>query len=109
MPLMHETSADAPWAAVQVFVVAPDGEVGAPIVQPQRNIPGGVREIEAYDASFLMPSFGDRRHIQRLTRNVVHASQQNERDRVSFPLNHRMDIFVAQASLIWARPKFEQR
>ena len=80
MPLMHEASADAPWAAVQVFVVAPDGEVGVPIVQAQRNITGGVREIEAYDASFLMSRFGHGLQIQSLTRNVVHASQQNESD-----------------------------
>ena len=60
MPLVHEAAADGAGARVQILVAAPHGEVGIPIVQLQRHIADGVREVEA-DARAGAARRGDQR------------------------------------------------
>ncbi len=47
MPLVHEAAADGAGAGIEIFVAAPHGEVGIPVVQVQRHIADRVREIDA--------------------------------------------------------------
>ena len=48
MPLVHEAAADGAGAGVEILVAAPHGEVGVPVVQVQRRVADGVREVEAH-------------------------------------------------------------
>src|SRR5436309_585864 len=46
VPRVHETAPHSPRAGVEVFVGAPDGEVHVPVVERQRNIADGVRQVQ---------------------------------------------------------------
>ena len=50
MALVHEGAAQRAGAAIQVLVAAPDREVGARIVQCQRQVADGMRQVEATGA-----------------------------------------------------------
>ena len=52
---VHEAAADGAGPGVQVLVVAPHGEVGAAVVQGDRDVADRVREVEADEAALRVP------------------------------------------------------
>ena len=64
VPLVHEAAADGAGTRVQILVAAPDGEVGIPIVQLQRHVADGVREVEAHARAGAARRGDQRRQVQ---------------------------------------------
>ena len=56
---VHEEARDGAGARVEVLVVAPGGEVDAPLVQLEVNIANSVREVPAYQDAFGVRVGGD--------------------------------------------------
>ena len=59
--LVHEAAADRAGAGIQVLVAAPDGEVGAGVVQRERHVADRVREVEADAAAVALRGRRDTR------------------------------------------------
>ena len=81
MALVHERAAQPSGSGVQVLVVAPDGEVGAGIVQGELQIPHPVGEIEPRHAPALMRRAGQRGRIERLAAEEVRRPDEEQRNR----------------------------
>ncbi len=78
MPLVHEAAADGTGPCIEVFVAAPHGEVGIPIVQLQGRVADGMGEIHA-DPGADTARRGDQRfHVERLSGEILHARQQHQ-------------------------------
>ena len=107
--LVHETPSHTSRTPIQIFVAAPNCKIGAPIVQPQRNVPRGVGEIESNDAAFLVPRSGDASNIECLTGDVIHPAKQNDGDRMPFAVDEQIDIFLAHAGFAGTRLQLHQR
>src|SRR5258706_2074273 len=82
VPLVHEGAAEPARTRVQVLVVAPDGEVSAPIVQSELQVADAVREVEAGDASALVGRPGQLRDVERLAADEVRRPEQQQCSRV---------------------------
>ena len=73
---------DGAWAAVEVLVAAPDGEIAAPLsCRLQREVAHGMREIEADDAAHAAARAAVMaRKIERLAGAVLDAGEHHQRD-----------------------------
>src|SRR6185312_17390819 len=80
MTFVHERATDRAGPAVEVFVAAPDREVGAAVVQSQRQVADGMGEVEAYGAAMPVRECGDCLEVERLPGAVLHAGQHHQRD-----------------------------
>ena len=78
--LVHEAAADRARSRVEVLVAAPDGEIGAPVVQRERHVADRVRKIEADARSRALRRVAIARGRARSPVQVLHARQQHERD-----------------------------
>src|SRR5208282_2700091 len=94
--------------AIEILVAAPDSKVHFPIVQRERQISGGMCKIEADNASVRMTGLRDLSHIERLPGSVVHTAKQDQRNRVSLPLEQRQDVFFTDDRFASSRGKFNQ-
>ena len=77
---VHETAADRARPGIHVFVVAPHCEVGAAVVQLQRQIADRMRQIEADDGTGGMAETRDFFQIERLSGAVLHAGPYDQRE-----------------------------
>src|ERR1700728_5095080 len=109
MSFVDKTFSNASRTSVQIFVVAPDREIGPPVVQPQRYISDVMGQIESDDASLSLPGSGDFFHVERLSGDVVHSPNEDQRNRVAFLFDQRLDILIAQAGFALPGHEFEQR
>ena len=57
--LVDKAAADPAGPRIQVFVRAPGRKIDPPIVEPQLDISGRVRKVEADDGAGFVPGFGD--------------------------------------------------
>ncbi len=80
---------------IQVLVSAPDGEIRAPLVHAERDIAGGMGEIEADGAPLFVTKPGDLGHVEDLAGVVLHARQHDEGDGLAFPLEDVANVFFA--------------
>ena len=94
MPLMDEASADGTRTGVQVFVAAPDGEIGINVVQGMRHVADGVREVESGHASGAMCRLRNSIEVECLPRPVLHARPEDERNLAAMLLEVRFDRFL---------------
>ena len=76
---MHETAGHRARSGVHVLVVAPDGEVGAGIMQAQRQVAGSVGMVEADHRAGGVAQAHDLRHVERLPGAILHARPQHQR------------------------------
>ena len=79
MPFVHEAAADGARSGIEIFVAAPDREIGAPVVQFQRRIADGVREIQAHRRAGAARGGDQRGQFHGLSREILNAGQQNQR------------------------------
>src|SRR5256885_14121686 len=78
-------------------------------MKSQLQIAGGVRQIEADYAASRVTGASDALHIKRLTCGVVHASQNDQGDLVSFALDYGFDVVLANARFAGAWNQLNQR
>ena len=109
MAFVHEASANAPRAAIQVFVAAPRREIDIPLVQLQWQIPRGVRHVKSDHASFGVARLGDAIAIKRLPAVIIHAREKNQGDPLAFRFDQRLYIFCADVCFAGAWTDFDQR
>jgi hypothetical protein len=91
---MHEATRDGAGSGVQVFVVAPDREVGARVVNRERHVADRVREVEADTAAVALCGRRVRSEVEPFAGEILHAGQQHERDALAVLREQR---FVARA------------
>src|SRR5271167_190247 len=99
MSFVHEEAADRAGAGVEIFVAAPYGEVGVPIVQTQLRIADCVCKIEAYGRTNSPRRRDQRFQIQRLTGEILDARQQDQRQTGSRLEDSIDQILGSQAAL----------
>src|SRR5437868_5153709 len=97
MPIVNKTTSYASRAAIQVLIAAPHCKVAVPVMKSQLQIAGGVCQIKANHAASGVTGASDTRDIKRLACGVVHASQHDQRDLVSFALDYVFDVVLANA------------
>ena len=105
---MNKAASYAAWPTVEILITAPHSEVGPPIVKMQRNVSGSMGQIESDNAALPMPGLGDGLHIESLARRIIHATEQDQSDGVTLPLDHVLHIFIAQAKFSFPRPQLQQ-
>ncbi len=89
---MHEAAADGAGTGIEILVAAPDGEVGIPIVQLQRGIADGVREVDADVGADPARRRDQRRHVEQLSGEILHAGQKHQTQAGAFPFDARDHI-----------------
>src|SRR5688572_11585322 len=77
---MHEGAGQRAWTAVEVFVAAPGGEVRVAVMQCQRRIADGMREVEAADGTSPLCGTDDPWQVEGLAGAVLHTRPQYQRD-----------------------------
>ena len=101
--LVDEAAGDGAGPAIEVLVRAPAGEIDVPVVQCQRHVARGMGQIPADHAAVAVCGGGDPLHVEDLTREEVHARQQNQRDLLAQLLEQRLDRLAAQRVLVCQR------
>src|SRR5882757_5280150 len=84
MTFVHKAAADRTRSAIEIFVTAPHCEVDVPIMQTQRHIADGVRQIESHYTALLLRYAGDGGELKILTAEILHAGQQHRGNAGSF-------------------------
>jgi hypothetical protein len=80
VPLVHEAAADRAGSGVQILVTAPHGEVGRAVVQRERGVADGVRQVEAGEAAVRVRGARNARNVEGLPGAELHARPPDERD-----------------------------
>jgi hypothetical protein len=78
MAFVHEDAADRTGSGVDVLVVAPGGEVGAGVMQSQRQVAGGVRAVEADRRALCLRKPRDFLQVEGLAGAVLDARPQHQ-------------------------------
>ncbi len=60
-------------------------------------IPSSVREIKSNNASLATPRLRDFLQVEGLSGGVVHPAEKDQRDRIAFAVNERVDVFITKA------------
>ena len=94
VPLVDERAGDRARPGVEIFVGTPDGEIDIPIVQRERDIAGGMCEIDPDDATALLRQGRDSRDIEELAGEKIHSGEKNERDLIAVFFEQRFDVFL---------------
>ncbi len=105
---MDETAADGAGARVQILVAAPNGEVGAGVVDRERHVADRMGEIEADAAAVPLRRRSVRGEVEPLARQILHAGQQNERDALALFREQRLVPLTVELEAARARPDLEQ-
>ncbi len=103
MPLVDEDRADRARSAVEVLVRAPDGEIDVVVVERERDVAGGVRELPADDRPDLVGRRRQPPDRQRLTGREVDAVEQDEREARAVLGDRALEVLDADRVL--ARPR----
>ena len=77
MPLVHKQSGNRSGPSVDIFIVAPGGKVYVPVVQLQRDVPGGVCHVPANGDAEGVRVCGDGLDVEVLTRVVLDAGEED--------------------------------
>ena len=100
----HEQPADRSWATVEIFVRAPEGEVGPPIVKAVWHRADRVRAIPPEEDSSLPSPAREALHVEQLPTPVDHRRQNRHRNLVG----HRIeDGPLIERPPVLARDQFE--
>jgi hypothetical protein len=73
VPFVHEAAGHRAGPGVHVLVVAPDREIGADVVQAQRQVADGMCQVEADHRAGGMAQARDFREVEGLPGAVLHA------------------------------------
>ena len=103
---MDEDAAEGARAAIEVLVGAPEGKVGSVVMQVQAQVARAVRQIEADARSDSVPSARHRLLVECLAGEVIHVSQQHERQGGALPLDGRQQVLGPQCVLPGPRADF---
>ncbi len=76
MALVDEAAADGSGAGIQIFVAAPDSEIRVIVMQSERHVADGVREVESDDATNEVSRTRDAWEIKRLSGAELHPGPQ---------------------------------
>ena len=108
VPVVHEAAGDGARSRVQVLVGAPDREIHIPVVQCERHVAGGMREVEP-DRN-AAPACGprDALHVVDLAGVVLHARQHDQREVVGVPMDQFFQILHAQARFAGTRSREDE-
>ena len=88
--------------------MTPDGEVGARVVQCDRQVADRMREVPADRATRAPSRLRDRADVERLPGEVLHARQQDRRDARPVAFQPFDDVLGAQQVLAFARRNLQQ-
>ena len=102
---VHEDAGDAAGAGVEVFVGTEAGVVDVPVVQRERDVPGGVREVEAAGGPDRVGRGRDAGEVEELSGVIIHGSEHNRRQGIFVFPDGGEDVVVPQRVL--AFPGFE--
>ena len=109
MALMHEQAADRARTAVEVLVTAPAREIAPRVVEGEREVPGGMGQIEADHAPPGVAEPCDLIQVEHLAGVILDPRQQDQRDGIALALDGLREVFPPQAKLTGPRPDHEQR
>ena len=93
VPLVNETTAHRTGTAVEILVIAPDGEIDIPVVETEFDVAGRMGEIEPDRAAVLLGCRCDSGHIEDLPREVLNPAEQNQRHPLPLLVEYRFDVF----------------
>ena len=97
--LVDERLPDGAGSRVHVLVRAPDGEVHAPVVQPERHVPRRVRQVPADHAAHVAARGRDALDVQALPGEVLEAGQPDQRELRALVRDPRFHVLRAQGRL----------
>src|SRR5688572_12144604 len=106
---MDEAARDGAGAGVQILVAAPDGEIGAGIVNRERHVPDGMREVEADAAAVALRGRGVRGEVESFTGEILNAGQQHDRDAFALLCEKLVIARAVELEAAFAEPELEQR
>src|SRR5262249_32882304 len=104
-----EAAAHRPGAAVEVFVIAPDGEIDLPVVQPQYHVARRVGQVEADHAALAPGGGGDPLHVEDLAGEEIDTAEQHQGNLGAPGLQQRLDVFAPDQVFPHARLEGQQR
>ncbi len=107
--LVHEAAGDRAGTGVQVLVRAPHREIDIPVVQLQRQVADGMRQVEAGDGADVVRGARDARAVEGLAGAVLHARPQHQRELAAELVDLRFDVLDAQRFFAGARRELDQR
>src|SRR6266446_8809825 len=103
MTFVHVSARDGARPGVKIFVGTPDGEIDVPIVQRQRHIADRVGKIDTDRDAVLLRRFGDRRDVEQLAGEKIHASDYNDGELVGVFLDKIDNVVRSSRELAFAR------
>ncbi|KAK0039326.1 hypothetical protein Bpfe_031258 [Biomphalaria pfeifferi] len=98
-----------PRTRIQIFIRTPRRKIDVPIVQMQFQISRRVCQIKPDCRADFVSDLGNAFHIKGLSRVIIHAAEQNERDFIGIFAQSFFNIFNSQTSFAFKRRKFDQQ
>src|SRR5687768_5208214 len=105
---VHVGAADGAGTCIYVLVVAPHGEIRAAVMQGDLDVADRVRKVEADEAALRVPGPRDRREVETLSGQVLHARQQDRRDARAVTLDRADDVLCPKQCLARAGCELDQ-
>ncbi len=109
VPLVDERTGERARPAVEVLVRAPRRPVDVPVVQLQRQVARGVRQVPADDSAGGAAGRGDRGDVEELTAVVVDRTEQHQRYAIALGGEEFDDVLAAQRRLPRSRAQPDHR
>ncbi len=109
VPLMDKAAGHRAGSRVEVFIATPTGEIAAPLVKSQGDIPSRVGEVETGHAALPMTEPDNLGDIEHLAGVILDTGKQYQCDRRAFALDQVRDIFKSEAVLTGSRRGQKQR
>ncbi len=96
MPLVYEAAGNRAGAGIQILVGTPHGEIDAPVVQRQRQVADGMRQVETDDRTGSLSRACDAGAVEGLAGAVLHAGPQHQGQLRAELVDLRLDVLDAQ-------------